>query len=135
MLEARDRAWDALRKPIEQERKAALSMMESIDKTHLAARTLAEMEAPLRRDIMAAVTEVLLSAGNEPPERTAPLRRWKQDQEEINRRRYSSHLYSESAASALKVPVVSARYPDNPTILRGFEILGANLDAAFQRLR
>jgi pyruvate/2-oxoglutarate/acetoin dehydrogenase E1 component len=82
---------------------------------------------------MAAVTEVLLSAGNEPPERTAPLRRWKQDQEEINRRRYSSHLHSESAASALKVPVVPARYPDNPTILKGFEILGANLDAAFQR--
>jgi pyruvate/2-oxoglutarate/acetoin dehydrogenase E1 component/TPP-dependent pyruvate/acetoin dehydrogenase alpha subunit len=133
VLEARDRAWDALRKPIEQERNSVLSMIESIDKTHPGARTLAEMDAPLRRDIMAAVTEVLLSARDEPPERTAPLRRWRQDQEEINRRRYSSHLHSESAASALKVPVVPARYPDNPTILKGFEILGANLDAAFQR--
>jgi pyruvate/2-oxoglutarate/acetoin dehydrogenase E1 component len=29
------------------------------------------------------------------------------------------------------VPVVPARYPKNPTILKGFEILSANLDAAF----
>ena len=61
------------------------------------------------------------------------VRRWKQEQEDINRRRYGSDLYSESEESALRVPVVPARYSDNPTVLKGFEILSANLDAAFQR--
>jgi pyruvate/2-oxoglutarate/acetoin dehydrogenase E1 component len=59
------------------------------------------------------------------------LREWTHDKEETYRRHYGSHLYSESEQSALKVPIVPARYPQTPTILKGFEILGANLDAAF----
>ena len=85
------------------------------------------------RDILAAATEALLAGKDKPSENTAALRQWKQEQEEINRRRYGSNLYSESEESALKVPVVPARYSENPTILKGFEILSANLDAAFKR--
>jgi pyruvate/2-oxoglutarate/acetoin dehydrogenase E1 component len=75
----------------------------------------------------------LLAAKDRPSEQTAALRQWKQEQKDINRRRYGSDLYSESEESALKVPVVPARYSDNPTILKGFEILSANLDAAFKQ--
>ena len=134
VLEARERAWEAFRAPIEQERKAAVSLMEGLGQDAAATAGLREMEMPLRRDILAAVTETLLSAQNAPGERTAALRQWKQEQEEINRKRYGSHLYSETEESALKVPVVPARYSANPTILKGFEILSANLFAAFERI-
>ena len=134
VLEARARAWEAYRSPIEDERRTVLSMLEKINGATSAGHSLREIDIPLRRDIFAAVTEGLLAAKAQPLEHTAALRQWKQTQEEINRRRYGSHLYSESAESALKVPVVPARYSDNPSILKGFEILSANLDAAFKRI-
>ena len=131
VLDARARAWDAYRAPIEEERKTALSLMEPLASAAPAVQSLREMDAPLRRDILSAATEVLLGVREKPAEETAALREWKREKEEAYRRHYGTHLYSESEQSALKVPVVPARYSDKPTILKGFEILGANLDAAF----
>src|SRR5205085_1777614 len=65
---------------------------------------------------------------------TAVMRAWKREQEEVNRRRYGSDLFSESVESALNVPIVPARYSDNPAVLRGFEIIDACLDSAFSRI-
>ena len=134
VLEARARAWEALRSPIEAERKTVLSMFESMEGVSSIALSLSELDIPLRRDIMAAVTEALIATRDQPVEATAELRRWKQEQEDINQRRYGSHLYSESEESALTVPIIPARYSENPTILKGFEILSANLDEAFKRI-
>ena len=131
VLEAREKAWEAYRAPIEAERKTVVTMLESLEDAN-AAQSLRVMDAPLRRDIMATVTEALLAARDKPLEHTATLRQWRQEQEAINTRRYGLHLYSESEQSALKVPAVPARYSENPTILKGFEILSANLDAAFK---
>ena len=133
VLDARERAWKAYREPIDAERNVAVSLMAAIGTAPSAVQSLREMEVPLRRDILSAATEVLLAARDKPPAESEALRQWKHEQEETNRRRYSTHLYSESDQSALKVPVVPPRYPENPTILKGFEILSANLDAAFPR--
>lgn len=83
---------------------------------------------------MAAATRVLLTTKDVNRPGMDALREWKRAQEEINARRYGSDLYSESAESALKVAVVPARYSKNPTVLRGFEIIGACFDAAFNRI-
>ena len=133
VLAARERAWAAYRAPIDAERDVAVSLMAPVDSASPALQALREMEAPLRRDILATATEVLLAARDTPRAETAALRQWKKEQEATNSKRYGSHLYSESEQSALKVPVVPARYEENPTILKGFEILSANLDAAFPR--
>ena len=134
VLEARARAWETLRSPIEAERKTVLSMFEAMEGVSSIKQSLSELDIPLRRDIMAAATEALIATKDHPVENTAELRRWKQEQADINQRRYGSHLYSESEESALKVPVIPARYSENPTILKGFEILSANLDEAFKRI-
>ena len=133
VVDARERAWEAYRAPIEDERKTMISMLQEVAGAADAARRLQAVEAPLRRDILAAATEALLAARDKPSDHTAALRQWKHEQEEINRRRYGSQLYSESETSALRVPVVPARYSANPAILKGFEILSANLDAAFRQ--
>ena len=133
VIEARDRAWEAFRAPIEAERRTVVGMIETLGNPKLA-QALATMEIPLRRHIMAATTEALLTARDTAPEQTAALRQWKQAQTAINQRRYGSHLYSESAESALKVPAIPARYAENPPILKGFEVLNACFDAAFTRI-
>ena len=83
---------------------------------------------------MAAVTETLLWARDDPQSQTAELRGWKCVQNQVNRARYSSDLYSESAESALNVPVVPAAYGAQPPLLKGFEIIKACFDAAFARI-
>ena len=140
-VEARDKAWRAYRTPIEVERRRAVSLIGTIENgatakdriAHLR-QSLKEDDMPLRRDIMAAVAEVLLAARDEPPDRTAALRKWKAAEDEANRRRYGSDLYSESEESALAVPVVPIRYPEAPGMLKGFEIINQCFDAAFARI-
>jgi len=141
VLEARERAWQALRSPIEAERSEVVQMTEKLamlsrqqGKIQALTASLKALDAPMRRDLMAAVTEALLLAKEDPESATAELRQWKSRQGEINFRRYSSDLYSESFASALNVPVVPAVYPDNPPLLKGFEVIKACFDAAFARV-
>lgn len=134
VLDARAQAWDAYRAPIDAERKTAVSLIDSVGDPAGSGQVLREMDIPLRRDIMAAVTEALLGTRDRPLADSAELRAWKQKQEQINGRRYGSWLYSESDQSALNVPVIPAQYSDNPPILKGFEILAANLDEAFKRI-
>jgi pyruvate/2-oxoglutarate/acetoin dehydrogenase E1 component len=138
---ARETAWHAFRNPIEEERRAVLSMMDGFarvsakpDDITAISQPLSAMDMPLRRHIMAAVTKALLAAKDEPSGSTSALRQWRREYDEINRRRYDSHLYSESVESALKVPAVPARYSPNAPIMRGFEIIKACFDAAFERI-
>jgi 2-oxoisovalerate dehydrogenase E1 component len=140
ILETRDKAWHNYRSPIEKERKTVVSLMQALAPQCAAGgviETITESvktaPLPLRRDLLAATTQVLLAAKDEPLSKTDPLRQWKNAQQQENARRYGSNLYSESAESAMKVPVVPARYSGNPPILRGFEIIAACFDAAFSR--
>ena len=134
VLDARERAWEAYRAPIEAERKTVVSMLEAIDGAQPAAQNrcarwrlrCAATSSPPRR-------KPCSPPGTRPPGTPPRFANGSRNRKSINRRRYGSHLYSESEESALRVPVVPARYSDNPTILKGFEILSANLDAAFQR--
>jgi pyruvate/2-oxoglutarate/acetoin dehydrogenase E1 component/TPP-dependent pyruvate/acetoin dehydrogenase alpha subunit len=141
MLAARDQAWDAYHAPIEHERRTVLSLATALAehardtvRVQDIAASLRGMQAPLRRHIMAAVTEMLLCARDSPEEATLPLRQWKREQDAINQRRYGSDLYSESRDSALAAPVVPVRYSPDPQVLQGFEIIRACFDAAFERL-
>jgi pyruvate/2-oxoglutarate/acetoin dehydrogenase E1 component/TPP-dependent pyruvate/acetoin dehydrogenase alpha subunit len=138
---ARDRAWEAFRQPIEDERRRVVAMAGAIESASPNGeaigeirRALEEDSHPLRRDIMAATTGILLEARGETGPEASELRAWKTGQDEANRIRYGSDLYCESAESALRVGSVEARYADEPRILKGFEIINAGLDAAFARL-
>ncbi len=141
VLNARESAWRACRALIEDERQTVLSLTATLaamsaqaEHVRRAAESLRNMQTPLRRHIMATVTDVLLAMKNEPRQQTAALREWRQEQNGINHVRYDSHLYSESAEAALEAPVVPARYAENPPMLRGFEIIQSCFHEAFQRM-
>jgi pyruvate/2-oxoglutarate/acetoin dehydrogenase E1 component/TPP-dependent pyruvate/acetoin dehydrogenase alpha subunit len=137
---ARENAWQSLRRPIEEERRTVLRILDAFpsrsgkkEEITQIADSLRSAENPLRRHIMAAVTEALLGAKDEPESNTAELKQWKKDQTQVNLARYSSDLYSSTAESARNVPVVPAEYSDHPPLLKGFEIIKACFDAAFDR--
>ena len=138
---ARDLAWERYRQPIDDERRTLISLVDAVaERSPRAAQiravtsALQEIRSPLRRDLMAAATEVLLATKDEPDAPAAALRRWTLEQDALNERRYGSHLYSESPESALAAPVVPARYSATPPVLHGFEVLNACFDAAFARI-
>lgn len=141
VLAARDRAWDAYRAPIEAERRTVVGFISALaeqlsqaERVRAVADSLSAAQVPLRRQIMAAIGDALLLAKDDPEHATSTLRRWKEEQQEVHRRRYGSDLHSESAESALRVPVVPARYGPKPPILQGFEVIRACFDAALQRV-
>ncbi len=139
VVAARDQAWEQYREPIENERHTVLSMTHAIEqeagkpqKINRLRQSLKGALMPLRRDIMASVTEILLAVKDEDVN-TAPLLSWKHEQDLANQRRYGSDLYGETAESALAVPIVEARYPNEGDRLKGFEVIQSCMDAAFSR--
>jgi 2-oxoisovalerate dehydrogenase E1 component len=140
VLDARDRAWQSFRKPLEDERNALLEIIRKISRNPPASarlnqiqQSLQQLKDPIRRDLMASATEALIvsSEGNAISRRD--LLAWKQKQDRINTVRYGSSLYSESAESSLEVVEVKSIYSDNSPVRAGHQILNACFDAAFAR--
>jgi pyruvate/2-oxoglutarate/acetoin dehydrogenase E1 component/TPP-dependent pyruvate/acetoin dehydrogenase alpha subunit len=139
---SRKQAFDAFMRPIREETGEALGLLERIasEATQSSAaeiqRLISGLRAiknPERRDFMSAATWSLLAVRNEAISAKDELTAWLHKQNELNRDRYSSHLYSASAESALKVPVIPPVYAANAPNTSGYEILNACFDAALKR--
>jgi pyruvate/2-oxoglutarate/acetoin dehydrogenase E1 component/TPP-dependent pyruvate/acetoin dehydrogenase alpha subunit len=139
----RMKAWQAFSRPIYDERQVVIRILKQIESqtaqpAAVAAirQRLAAKEAPLRRDIFAAIREVLAATRHDSRPANSPIRElvdWEQTQKAVNRERYGSHLHSLSSASALKVEEVKAAYkPDSP-LVPGSSILNAAFDALLAR--
>lgn len=147
VAEERLAAWQEYRAPIDAELGTAAGLIEELASQAPAgsglgeelagiAASLARRQAPFRRDLMAAAADALVaahpSAGDDLPARRK-LVAWKREQELANRERYGSDLYSETAFSALEVPVVAPVYGEQSPAVKGFEVLNACFDAALGR--
>jgi 2-oxoisovalerate dehydrogenase E1 component len=140
VLEMRDRAWNSFKDPIENERRALLTLLRGTisgplfpDRLDFIRRTLEQQKQPLRRDLMAAAEEALLALAKDNSVLRQKLIEWKKDQDIQNFARYDSHLYSEFAESALRVLPIPAVCSITAPIKSGFEILNACFDSAFAR--
>src|SRR5690606_29843847 len=94
---------------------------------------LTRIQAPIRKDIMQAVREVVLALRQEDQPAKQVLVQWKVEQERLNAARYGAHLYSETAGSALNVSAVPPTYSDNSPTVSGFEVMNACFDAILDR--
>lgn len=61
------------------------------------------------------------------------IRQWLQQIETQAHKHYHTHLYSTSAASALKVPAITPTFADDAPLKNGFEILNAFFDKVLER--
>jgi 2-oxoisovalerate dehydrogenase E1 component len=134
---AREAAWKEFNLDIQ---KAQGSLLAILDK---AAREDAEVNQikehlvktnnPQRLDAVKAARKAARVLRNQDSETRSSLIDWIKNNEVKNQERYSSHLYSESEWSALKVPNIPAEYSDNSVLADGREVLQACFTKALAR--
>ncbi len=138
---ARGRAWEAFMQDIRRDQHFVATTMakaeeESTEKAELEEirEELVKTINPTHLDNMRAAKKTLrlLRYAEDSPSRQA-LAEWIRKREEENWDRYSSHLYSESEESALRVPDILPRYDDDSSLVDGREVLQKCFDAALTR--
>src|SRR5256885_6873308 len=132
---ARDLAWEAFQAPIRGERDRAVAILRRIDMPEVPEITnsLDEAHKVARALVMSSASRALhQTRGIDSPER-AELARFVDGYRRENDTRYNSFLYSRSADSPLKVPVVAPVYSRKSPTLDGRMVLLRNFDANFAR--
>lgn len=88
---------------------------------------------PIRKDVISTVRRALVQLRTEPLALRQPLLDWYQSQLDKNYDRYSSHLYSETDLSALKVKNVQPQVDDKSPLVDGREVLQAFFDRTLEK--
>ncbi len=134
---AKQRAWDAFIEPIQQEIQKATTLCNQLvyeggDNALKVSKLTKELNAikePIRKDILQTVGNILAIAdGNS--QSTRSLRNYYDNLLQESQERFSSHLYSESKYSAMKVQEVKPVFEDGAT-MNGYEILNKFFDNTF----
>jgi pyruvate/2-oxoglutarate/acetoin dehydrogenase E1 component/TPP-dependent pyruvate/acetoin dehydrogenase alpha subunit len=130
-------AWEAYLAPLLDERGQVMDMLDEIagssghaSELEQIKERLAALPAPLRRDIHSAAHEALRVLRDEANPSKQVLIQWKNEQDEINRERYGSHLHS---GKAMAVKEVKPAYSDSSPTLMGFEVMTAAFDSILGR--
>jgi pyruvate/2-oxoglutarate/acetoin dehydrogenase E1 component/TPP-dependent pyruvate/acetoin dehydrogenase alpha subunit len=138
--DVRGEAWEAYKAPIKAEIEELADILEEIaansakaDELKAIAQRLRENQNPLRQTAMEAAHKALEALKGENHPSQPVLVAWKKRQEEENRKRYGSHVYSQSVESALRVKGIKPVYSENSLELNGFEILNHAFDAMLAR--
>ncbi|MFQ3576310.1 MAG: thiamine pyrophosphate-dependent enzyme [Cytophagales bacterium] len=137
VLEGRNKAWDEYQNWLKQDRDSALFFMDVAlsftqekDKLQAVKNELVNSVFPTRKHDVKMVRKALRVLANEQHEGKEGLEKWLERIETECYDRYSSHLYSESDESALKVNEIKAIYSEHSPLVDGREVLGACFDAA-----
>ncbi len=139
--QARDRAWKAFTADIKRDQDRVMAILRAAQAESTNASEIEEIRTelektlnPTRLDAVKAAKRVLRVLRHEPGlSSRAELIAWVQQSEKDNFQRYSSHLYSESDESALRVPSIEPRYSEDSPVVDGREVLQMCFDSALAR--
>jgi pyruvate/2-oxoglutarate/acetoin dehydrogenase E1 component/TPP-dependent pyruvate/acetoin dehydrogenase alpha subunit len=138
--ELQRRAWENFRAPIDQERTDLLELMSGLGESPQTrsevvgiADRLDKKKGALREDILGAAQKALIAVRHESGDARQRLIDWRTDRLTEGERRYGSHLYSETDASALVVQSVPPSYDDESPTVNGFEVINQFFESAFER--
>ncbi len=136
----RETAWEAFQQPIRSEQAEVIKILDELAKRSTKGLEIDQVKVellgkpfPQRRNIYAALHNALIITQKESLSARKSLVAWKQEQDQLNQDRYSSHLYSETADSSLKVEEVKPEYFDDSPTISAFEVLNACFDAMLAR--
>jgi pyruvate/2-oxoglutarate/acetoin dehydrogenase E1 component/TPP-dependent pyruvate/acetoin dehydrogenase alpha subunit len=139
--DARDRAWKAFMKEIQADQAFISATIQQAEAVVPERAELEEIRTELARTINPTrldnvrtarkAVRVLRKHAHLPARET--LLDWVKRADELNFDRYSSHLYSESEESALRVKQVDAVYSEDASLVDGREVLQMCFDAALKR--
>ncbi len=140
---ARRNAWNNFQKPILEKRDDFIKQVNisscrclKVNKIDELLQQLARIGEPTRKDIISTGKKILRLICNTctPQESTLKqiVTKWLDAEYRDGRQRYSSHLYSHSDASPLKITEVKPAYADKAPMVNGREILVANFAHIFK---
>ena len=133
-------AWEAYLNPILKEKDEAISLIESVKNDfhnpsvfETIVSQLKSNHEPVRKDILSAIKEVLRITAGETSEARSELLKWLSNETILNQKKYSSHLYSESADSPLKISEIDPIYSENSQSADGRVVLRDNFEALLKK--
>ncbi len=136
----RVKAWKAFTLPLHKERQEVADIIQALEPVAANREKLAQIrqglmakQTPQRRDVMTAVHRALMALKDEELPQKRRLMAWREAQRPLNEDRFSSHLFSQSAQSALHVKEVTAVYSPNPPQKPGYQILNHYFDQLLAR--
>ena len=138
--QARQRAWDAYLASMKDDFDSALEGLKNLAQESTNSEVIAGISEhlkktlnPYRTDSIKAVKKALRVVYKEDLVSKASLNAWVKRTAEENKKRYNSHLYSESAEAAINVPYVPPVYNDDSAIVDGREVVQHNFEALFKK--
>lgn len=142
--EARRNAWNNFQKPILHKRDDFIKKVNisscrclKVNKIDSLLQQLARIGEPTRKDIISTGKKILRLICNTctPQESTLKqiVTKWLYEEYSDNQQRYSSHLYSQSDSSPLKIKEIKPEYTDDASMVNGREVLVANFDRIFAK--
>jgi 2-oxoisovalerate dehydrogenase E1 component len=133
-------AWKSFGEDIKADLASSLAIIRAVGETSpngvfitKEADTLEKTMDPTRRDVMGAARKVLHMIREENTPAKTALASWIKHQIEANKKRYSSHLYSESENNVLSTPSVEPTYEAEPVMEDGRIILRENYRKLFDQ--
>jgi 2-oxoisovalerate dehydrogenase E1 component len=133
---ARDKAWKAFVADLQKDQSSLVSILDklSTERGMAAIKTeLVKTINPGRLEAVKAAKKAMIILRGKETEGKEELSAWIREVEVNTSNRYSSHLYSESASSALKVEEVKPEFNEEERLVDGREVLRACFDAALER--
>ena len=138
--ESKDKAWKEYTNVLEQDKKEALDLLDNLnaslgpyEQISKYRDKLDSLQNPLKLDTIKALKYELRYTRNQSSPARQKIRDWLNTKDERNQKDYSSHIYSESDQSALKVKIVKAEYSERSKMVDGREVLLACFDAALAK--
>lgn len=138
--EGKQKAWTAFSGPNTAELKAIRDIYQTIlqytsqkEAALVINRALDELLHPVLSELLRSARKMQRLIRDEKHAGSLALSTWIDKTQQELKRRYHPHLYSETAKSALKVPIVPATYDEDALIKNGFEILNAFFDQTLAR--
>lgn len=129
--QAKAAAWKAYLEPILEEKNQAVALLQKLTLNESLQGQLSALESsaePLRRDILSLVRRVLHFTAGQNSEDRQSLANWLKERMAENELRYSSHLFSESDRSALRIQGVAPVYSDDSPVVDARIVLRENFD-------
>lgn len=138
--EARDRAWKAYFKPIQQTWKSLEQQARQVaekarqqERVKAVCEELKEMVNPFPAELVRCARRLLYAIRGEGLAEEAYLKKVVADAEQEAHQRFHTHLYSETPNAALRIPHVPAAYSEDSPVKNGFEIINAFFDKVLAR--
>ena len=132
--QAKSAAWNDYLSPIKEEVAEVTTVFEKIGSEEILAiaKELKSIKEPVRREVHAAVKQVLRAIGTAHSDEKRILVNWLETERIKNNERYSSHLYSQSEYKVENVAPQAVEYAEEK-LMDGREILRENFDAILKR--